>query len=109
MPTPREALLATLGEAGVATLDEAGVGEYIEELLADASSGEADEDVAGAVGRRGWPAAGRCRSGCRRGGGRAVVTGTSLRSSSWAVWGSLGGVLEGGKKSFARDLNRGAV
>ncbi|EOD29834.1 hypothetical protein EMIHUDRAFT_456686, partial [Emiliania huxleyi CCMP1516] len=50
MPTPREALLATLGEAGVATLDEAGVGEYIEELLADASSGEADEDVAGAVG-----------------------------------------------------------
>ena len=29
-----------------------------------------------------------------------------LRSSSWAVWGSLGGVLEGGKKSFARDLNR---
>ena len=25
-----------------------------------------------------------------------------LRSSSWAVWGSLGGVLEGGKKSFAR-------
>ena len=31
-----------------------------------------------------------------------------LRSSSWAVWGSLGGVLEGGKQSFAPQLNRGA-
>ena len=31
-----------------------------------------------------------------------------LRSSSWAVLGSLGGVLEGGKQSFAPQLNRGA-
>ena len=31
-----------------------------------------------------------------------------LRSSSWAVLGSLGGVLEGGKKSFAPQLNRRA-
>ena len=30
-----------------------------------------------------------------------------LRSSSWAVWGSLGGVLEGGKKSFAPSLTGG--
>ena len=31
-----------------------------------------------------------------------------LTSSPWAVWGSLGGVPEGGKKSFALQLNRGA-